>query len=143
MDLLKPEQTVFEAVQEHFPLENIGTIRNLCAAFLFQGDDVEKRIANLSGGEKSRVILATLLGRPLNFLVLDEPTNHLDIQSRKCCSVPCNNSKEPLSWSVMTGIFSTPWSIGSLKSTMARCGFTKVTTPIIGAKAKKHQTDDC
>ncbi len=82
MDLLTPEQTVFDAVQEHFPLENIGTIRNLCAAFLFQGDDVEKRIANLSGGEKSRVILATLLGRPLNFLVLDEPTNHLDIQSR-------------------------------------------------------------
>ena len=70
-------------MQEYFPLENIGTIRNLCAAFLFQGDDVDKRITNLSGGEKSRVILATLLGRPLNFLVLDEPTNHLDIQSRE------------------------------------------------------------
>ncbi len=83
MDLLKPEQTVFDAVQEALPLENIGTIRNLCAAFLFQGDDVDKRIANLSGGEKSRVILATLLGQPLNFLVLDEPTNHLDIQSRE------------------------------------------------------------
>jgi ATP-binding cassette subfamily F protein 3 len=69
-------------VQEALPLENIGTIRNLCAAFLFQGDEVDKRIVNLSGGEKSRVILATLLGRPLNFLVLDEPTNHLDIQSR-------------------------------------------------------------
>jgi len=82
MDLLRPEQTVFDAVQEALPLENIGTIRNLCAAFLFQGDDVDKRIANLSGGEKSRVILATLLGQPLNFLVLDEPTNHLDIQSR-------------------------------------------------------------
>ena len=83
MDILQPEQTVFEAVQEALPLENIGTIRNLCAAFLFQGDDVDKRIANLSGGEKSRIILATLLGRPLNFLVLDEPTNHLDIQSRE------------------------------------------------------------
>jgi ATP-binding cassette subfamily F protein 3 len=82
MDLLQPNQTVFEAVQEALPLENIGTIRNLCAAFLFQGDEVDKRIVNLSGGEKSRVILATLLGRPLNFLVLDEPTNHLDIQSR-------------------------------------------------------------
>ncbi|MGB3209186.1 MAG: ABC-F family ATP-binding cassette domain-containing protein [Desulforhopalus sp.] len=82
MDLLNPDQTVFEAVQESLPLENIGTIRNLCAAFLFQGDDVDKRVAHLSGGEKSRVILATLLGRPLNFLVLDEPTNHLDIQSR-------------------------------------------------------------
>lgn len=83
MDLLHPDQTVFQAVQEALPLENIGVIRNLCGAFLFQGDDVDKRIANLSGGEKSRVILARLLGRPLNFLVLDEPTNHLDIQSRE------------------------------------------------------------
>ncbi len=83
MEMLSPEQTVFQAVQESLPLENIGVIRNLCGAFLFQGDDVDKRIANLSGGEKSRVILARLLGRPLNFLVLDEPTNHLDIQSRE------------------------------------------------------------
>ncbi len=83
MDILNPKHTVFEAVQEVLPLENIGVIRNLCAAFLFQGDDVEKRIANLSGGEKSRVVLAKLLARPLNFLVLDEPTNHLDIMSRE------------------------------------------------------------
>ncbi len=83
MDILHPEQTVFEAVQEVLPLENIGVIRKLCAVFQFQGDDVEKRIANLSGGEKSRVVLAKLLALPLNFLVLDEPTNHLDIQSRE------------------------------------------------------------
>ena len=83
MDILHPEHTVFEAVQEAMPLENIGTIRNLCAAFLFQGDDIHKRIANLSGGEKSRVVLAKLLAQPLNFLILDEPTNHLDIQSRE------------------------------------------------------------
>ncbi len=83
MDILNPERTVFEAVQEVLPLENIGVIRNLCAAFLFQGDDVHKRIANLSGGEKSRVVLARILARPLNFLILDEPTNHLDIQSRE------------------------------------------------------------
>jgi ATP-binding cassette subfamily F protein 3 len=83
MDTLSEKQTVFEAVQEVLPMENIGTIRNLLASFLFQGDDVDKRIENLSGGEKSRVVLAKLLGRPLNFLVLDEPTNHLDIQSRE------------------------------------------------------------
>ncbi|WP_028582473.1 ABC-F family ATP-binding cassette domain-containing protein [Desulfogranum japonicum] len=83
MDSLNAEHTVFEAVQEVLPLENIGVIRNLCAAFLFQGDDVDKRIASLSGGEKSRVVLARLLARPLNFLVLDEPTNHLDILSRE------------------------------------------------------------
>jgi len=83
MDTLRPEQTVLEAVQEVIPLESIGVIRNLLAAFLFQGDEVEKRIANLSGGEKSRVVLARLLARPLNLLVLDEPTNHLDILSRE------------------------------------------------------------
>jgi ATP-binding cassette, subfamily F, member 3 len=83
MDLLSPEQTVFSAVQEVLPHENIGVIRNLCAAFLFRGDDVDKRVANLSGGEKSRVVLARLLGQNHNFLILDEPTNHLDIQSRE------------------------------------------------------------
>jgi len=93
MDILSPEQTVFEAVQEDMVHENIGVIRNLCAAFLFQGDDVEKRIAHLSGGEKSRVVLAKLLGRPLNFLVLDEPTNHLDIQSREVLLEALKNYK--------------------------------------------------
>ena len=83
MELLSPESTVFETVQAVIPTGNIGVIRNLCAAFLFQGDDVDKRIAHLSGGEKSRVVLATLLAQPLNFLILDEPTNHLDIQSRE------------------------------------------------------------
>ncbi len=83
MDLLDPKKTVFETVQEAMPMASIGVVRNLCAAFLFQGDDVDKRIDKLSGGEKSRVVLAMLLARPLNLLVLDEPTNHLDIQSRE------------------------------------------------------------
>jgi ATP-binding cassette subfamily F protein 3 len=61
---------------------SVGAIPNLCAAFLFQGDDVEKRIEILFGGEKSRLVLATLLAKPLNFLILDEPTNHFDIASR-------------------------------------------------------------
>ncbi len=83
MDILDPKKTVFETVQEALPLAGIGVLRNLCAAFLFQGDDVDKRVDKLSGGEKSRLVLATLLGRPINFLILDEPTNHLDIQSRE------------------------------------------------------------
>ncbi len=83
MDILDPRKTVFETVQEVLPQANIGVLRNLCAAFLFQGDAVDKRVENLSGGERSRLVLAMLLGRPLNFLILDEPTNHLDIQSRE------------------------------------------------------------
>jgi len=83
MDILDPKKSVFDTVQDALPTAGIGTIRNLCAAFLFTGDDVDKRIDMLSGGEKSRVVLATLLARPLNLLILDEPTNHLDIQSRE------------------------------------------------------------
>ena len=83
MDVLNPSWTVFETIQDAIPMANIGVVRNLGAAFLFQGDDIDKRIANLSGGEKSRVVLATMLARPINLLILDEPTNHLDIQSRE------------------------------------------------------------
>ena len=82
MEVLNPQRTVFETVQDALPQQTVGVLRNLCAAFLFQGDDVDKRVDKLSGGEKSRLVLATLLGRPLNLLILDEPTNHLDIQSR-------------------------------------------------------------
>jgi ATP-binding cassette subfamily F protein 3 len=83
LELLHPDRTVFETVQDAMPDATIGTIRNLCGAFLFSGDDVDKRISILSGGEKSRVVLATLLAQPFNLLILDEPTNHLDIQSRE------------------------------------------------------------
>lgn len=83
MEVLDPKKTVFETIQEVMPVANIGVIRNLLGAFLFPGDSVEKRIENLSGGEKSRVVLATLFARPVNFLILDEPTNHLDIRSRE------------------------------------------------------------
>ena len=83
MDVLDPKKSIFETVQDTLPLANRGVIMNLLGAFLFSGDAVDKKIENLSGGEKSRVVLATLLARPINFLVLDEPTNHLDIRSRE------------------------------------------------------------
>ncbi len=83
MELLEARKTVFETLQDALPLANIGVIRNLLGAFLFSGDSIDKRIENLSGGEKSRIVLASLLARPINFLVLDEPTNHLDIRSRE------------------------------------------------------------
>jgi ATP-binding cassette, subfamily F, member 3 len=83
LDVLKPNRTVFEEVEARLSNPNLGFIRNLLGAFLFSGDDVHKKISVLSGGEKSRVILATLMANPLNFLILDEPTNHLDIKSRE------------------------------------------------------------
>jgi len=83
MDILNPSKTVFETIQDTLPLEGRGVIMSLCGAFLFSGDDVDKKISTLSGGEKSRVVIAGILGQPVNLLVLEEPTNHLDIQSRE------------------------------------------------------------
>jgi ATP-binding cassette, subfamily F, member 3 len=83
MDILQPQKTVLETLQDTMPQAHLVTLRNLCAAFLFHGDDIYKRVDKLSGGEKSRVVLATMLIQPINLLILDEPTNHLDIQSRE------------------------------------------------------------
>lgn len=83
MDVLDPKMTVIEEVHSRIPTASLGYVRNLLGAFKFSGDEVEKKISVLSGGEKSRVVLATILSKPVNFLVLDEPTNHLDIQSRE------------------------------------------------------------
>lgn len=82
-DVLNPEASVLEEVQNSLKDASDGFLRNLLAAFLFRGDDVKKKVKYLSGGEKSRLILAVLLSQNNNFLVLDEPTNHLDIKSRE------------------------------------------------------------
>jgi ATP-binding cassette subfamily F protein 3 len=83
LEVLNPNKTIFEEIHDRIPDATIGTVRNLLGAFLFSGDDVDKKIGVLSGGEKSRVVLATLMASPVNFLILDEPTNHLDIKSRE------------------------------------------------------------
>jgi len=82
-DILKAERTIFQELQERLPMATIGFIKNLLGAFQFSGDDSDKKISILSGGEKTRVMLAILLTQPVNFLVMDEPTNHLDIASRE------------------------------------------------------------
>jgi ATP-binding cassette subfamily F protein 3 len=83
IEVLDPKATIFDEVSKRVPDASIGFVRNLLGAFLFSGDDVYKKISILSGGEKSRVVLATILANPVNLLVLDEPTNHLDIRSRE------------------------------------------------------------
>ena len=82
LDLLNPELTIAEQLERDFPRESIGTLRNLAGAFQFPGDDVEKKIRSLSGGEKTRLAMARMLLDPPNFLVLDEPTNHLDLATK-------------------------------------------------------------
>jgi ATPase subunit of ABC transporter with duplicated ATPase domains len=83
LDLLDPDLTVLEQLQADFPMEGLGVLRNLLGAFQFSGDDVDKRIRSLSGGEKSRLAMARMLFDPPNFLVLDEPTNHLDLATKE------------------------------------------------------------
>ncbi len=82
LDLLDPDLTVMEQVQKDFPLEGAGVLRSLLGAFQFSGDEVDKKIRSLSGGEKSRLVMARMLLNPPNFLVLDEPTNHLDLATK-------------------------------------------------------------
>ena len=83
LDLLDPTLSVFEQIQQDFPAEGQGALRNLLGAFQFPGGDIDKPIRVLSGGEKSRLVLARMLFDPPNFLVLDEPTNHLDLESKE------------------------------------------------------------
>jgi len=83
LELLDPSRTLFEQMQHDFPLEGQGTLRALLGAFQFSGDDVDKPIRALSGGERSRLVIARMLLDPPNFLVLDEPTNHLDLETKE------------------------------------------------------------
>nr|BFD59142.1 ABC-F family ATP-binding cassette domain-containing protein [Bdellovibrio sp. CKG001]BFD62520.1 ABC-F family ATP-binding cassette domain-containing protein [Bdellovibrio sp. HM001] len=83
LDVLDPKMTIIDEVHSRMPNAGLGTVRSLLGAFKFSGEEAEKKISVLSGGEKSRVVLACILAQPVNFLILDEPTNHLDIKSRE------------------------------------------------------------
>jgi ATPase subunit of ABC transporter with duplicated ATPase domains len=83
LDVLDADLTIIEQLQQDFPQDGIGSLRTLAGAFQFSGDDIDKRIRSLSGGEKSRLAMARMLYNPPNFLVLDEPTNHLDLATKE------------------------------------------------------------
>ena len=83
MELLDGDSTVFESLESSFPQASVGSLRSLAGCFGFSGDDVEKKCRVLSGGEKARLVMATMLFNPPNFLVLDEPTNHLDLDTKE------------------------------------------------------------
>src|SRR5579872_5087619 len=83
LDVLDAELTVIEQLEKDFPHDGLGALRTLAGAFQFSGDDVDKPIRALSGGERSRLAMARMLYDPPNFLVLDEPTNHLDLATKE------------------------------------------------------------
>jgi ATPase subunit of ABC transporter with duplicated ATPase domains len=83
LDLLDADLTIEEQLRKDFPHESIGVLRNLAGAFQFSGDEIDKKIRSLSGGEKTRLVIARMLLDPPNFLVLDEPTNHLDLATKE------------------------------------------------------------
>jgi ATPase subunit of ABC transporter with duplicated ATPase domains len=83
LDILNPDLTVTEQLQNDFPKDAIGSLRTLAGAFQFSGEEADKKIRSLSGGEKSRLAMARMLYHPPNFLVLDEPTNHLDLATKE------------------------------------------------------------
>jgi ATPase subunit of ABC transporter with duplicated ATPase domains len=83
LDILDADLTIMEQLERDFPHDSIGSLRTLAGAFQFSGEDVDKRIRSLSGGEKSRLAMARMLYNPPNFLVLDEPTNHLDLATKQ------------------------------------------------------------
>ena len=80
--LLNPQKTVFETIDDVATGDMRLKVRAILGAFLFSNDDMDKKVAVLSGGEKSRLVIAKLLLEPYNVLILDEPTNHLDMRSK-------------------------------------------------------------
>ena len=83
LDVMDADLTIIEQLQKDFPGDGLGSLRKLAGAFQFSGDDVEKKIRALSGGERSRLAMARMLYNPPNYLVLDEPTNHLDLATKE------------------------------------------------------------
>jgi ATPase subunit of ABC transporter with duplicated ATPase domains len=82
LQLLDANLTVWEQIQQDFPHESVGVLRNLLGAFQFSGDEIDKQIRSLSGGERTRLVMARMLLYPPNFMILDEPTNHLDLATK-------------------------------------------------------------
>ena len=91
IERLHPSNTIIQEIQEVAPDLGITSVRSICGAMMFPGDDSEKKVSVLSGGEKARVMLGKIIAKPSNMLLLDEPTNHLDVESIEVLSKEIEN----------------------------------------------------
>jgi ATP-binding cassette subfamily F protein 3 len=90
-EYLDGEKTLLQTMEDAATDRNRSKVRDMLGAFLFRGDDVEKKVKVLSGGERNRLALCKLLLQPINVMLLDEPTNHLDIKSKNVLKAALNN----------------------------------------------------
>lgn len=95
-EVLNPNKTILEEAEDSATEESRPRVRDLLGSFLFQGDEVQKKVSVLSGGERNRLALCKLLLRPFNTLIMDEPTNHLDLQSKAILKQALQNFKGTL-----------------------------------------------
>ena len=110
--LLDEELTVFQTVDDVTPSELKSNTKNLLGAFMFSGDDIDKKVKVLSGGERTRLAMIKLLLQPVNLLILDEPTNHLDLKTKDILKNALIDFDGTLMSYPMTGISSTDWPKG-------------------------------
>ena len=108
-------RTAYEELLADAPFDMVPQLRDILGAFLFSGDDIHKKVAVLSGGERNRLALAKMLLRPSNLLLMDEPTNHLDLFSKDVLLEALRILPARWSSSPMTATSSTAWRPGSSK----------------------------
>ena len=138
LELLNPNNTIIEELQQAAPRESEQNLRTTLGGFLFSGDDVNKPISVLSGGEKARVALAKLLLQPSNLLLMDEPTNHLDIASREILATRWGTTTARFASSPTTAPSSGRLPTRSSKSTAAGPRYSPAITMAICTANRKN-----
>ena len=134
-ETLNPKITLLETMENYAPPEMRTKLRAILGGFLFSGEDVDKKVSALSGGERARLALACMLLRPFNFLVLDEPTTTWTCSPKTCSNRRCWTSTAPCWWSATTANFSATSQPEPSSSAITDCTNTSATSTISSKSA--------